>query len=139
MSEKTFILVAGAAIVAAIWWDSRNKRPVATVTASGAPQQSYSTPTAIGELLARSINALTRNVVGPAPKGVTPENAQDAFVRAELQAQRAATGWSGPSQSRVYTDDPNERWSVSNDADISAPVYDRAEQLVQNPFLLAAL
>jgi len=136
MSENTFALVAGVALVAAIWYDSRRK-PAATATATGAPAQSYSTPTAIGELTARLVNAMTRSVIGPAPKGVTPENAQDAFRRAEIQAQNAAAGWSGPTQSRVAVD--GNGWGVDNDSNIAAPVYDRNTQLEQNPYLLAAL
>jgi hypothetical protein len=135
MNENTFGAVALVALVAAIWYDSRSKRTA--TTASGAPAQSYSTPTSIGEQAARFVNALTLGILSAKPKGVTPENAQDAFRRAEIQAQNTASGWSGPTQSQVSVD--SSAWGTSNDSNLSAPVYNRSEDLVQNPFLLAAL
>jgi hypothetical protein len=137
MSDNTFILVAGAAIVAAIWLDSRSKRATATATAGRTSTgQAYTTPTSVGEQLARGVVGLTLGLLSPQPKGVTTENARTAFRMSELQSERTATGWGGPSQSIVYTDDPNEKW---NDANLSAPVYNPSTDLVHNPFALAAI
>jgi len=135
MSENTFAMLAVAGLVAAIWWDSRKKAAPINTAGRTSTGQAYATPTSMGEQIARGVVGLTLGFLSAKPKGVTAENAQDAFVRAELQAARTATGWSGPSQSIV--DDPNG-WGLT-DGTLSAPVYNPSTDLVHNPFALAAL
>jgi hypothetical protein len=137
MSENTFAVVAIAGLVAAIWWDHRSKKPVASNPAGRTSTgQAYATPTSVAEQLARGVVGLTLGFLSGQPKGITPENARTAFRQAELQGDRAASSWSGPSQSIVYTDNADEHYG---DSHLTAPVYDRTDTLVQNPFLLAAL
>jgi hypothetical protein len=138
MSENTFGLVALVAVVGALVWDMQRKKAAASTNTAGRTStgQAYATPTSVGEQLARGVVGLTLGWLSGQPKGVTTENARTAFRQAELQAERASVGWSGPSQSIVYTDNPDERWGDSN---LTAPVYDPSTDLVHNPFALAAI
>jgi hypothetical protein len=138
MSDNAFVLVAGVAMVGAILWDARQKKAApSNATGRTSTGQAYATPTSVAEQLARGVVGLTKGFLSPTPKGVTAENAQDAFRRAEIQAGNAAAGWTGPSQSRVY-DYPNDGWGLS-DGTLSAPVYNPSTDLVHNPFMAAAL
>lgn len=129
-------LLVGGLAVAAVYVASRgtsNARP------SGATNtgQAYTTPTTVAEQLARGVVALTQGFLSGQPKGVSTENTRTAFRQAELQAQRTAVGWGGPSQSIVMYDDPNG-WALT-DSTLSAPVYNPSTDLVHNPFAVNAL
>jgi len=137
MSENTFALVAGVALVGAILWDAQRKKAATTNTAGRTSTgQAYTTPTSVGEQLARGVVGLTLGWLSGQPKGVTTENARTAFRQAELQAERTSAGWSGPSQSIVYTDNPDGHYG---DSRLTTPVYDVSTDFAQNPFALAAI
>jgi hypothetical protein len=139
MSENTFGLVALVALVGAIVWDAQRKK-AAPVNPTGRTStgQAYATPTSVGEQLARGVVGLTLGWLSPTPKGVTTENARTAFRQAELQAERTAAGWVGPSQSQVFDPHEVEGWATI-DSTLSAPVYNPSTDLVQNPFAANAL
>ena len=63
--------------------------------------QSYTTPTSVGEQLARGVWGLISGNQAAQPKGITTENARTAFRQGELQAERTTTAWGGPSRSTV--------------------------------------